>query len=82
MTTRAKLDGMAALISKRLDHPHYIESWHGQGKRLVREFGPGSDDVSPILPAGELERWMVAYLAGMDAARDVQGLKDRVASLA
>lgn len=66
MTPRAELDGLAEMISRAVGEPHAIGYAYGR-PRLER--AGGSVDVSPRLPAGELARWMRAFLAGVDAGR-------------
>jgi hypothetical protein len=66
-TTRADLDGLAAMIDKALDLPpgtHSVDYAYGR-PRLTRN--GGSVDVSPRLSTGPLADWMRAYFAGITA---------------
>jgi hypothetical protein len=68
MTTRKELEHLAEMIDRRLSLPegtHDVEYAYGR-PRLVSN--GGSKDVSPRLPAGQLEDWMRAYLGGIEAA--------------
>lgn len=69
-TTIDQLRNLAVSIDHALDLPrgtHEINRAYGQ-PRLLRD--GGSVEVSPRLPAGQLELWMRAYLAGIWKAQE------------
>lgn len=68
-TTRAELDWLVRRINALDPGRDYAVQYAYGRPRLMRD--EGSVDVSPRLPAGELARWMQAYIAGIEAARGV-----------
>ena len=69
-TTANDLDHLAEFINIILELPErtYEIGW-AYGRPRLEQNG-GSVDVSPRLPKPQLEQWMEAYIAGIDAGRN------------
>jgi hypothetical protein len=66
-TTRTELHQLAIVINTALETPdEYFVQWGYGQPRLFR--AGGGVEVSPRLPAGELVRWMNAFIDGIVAA--------------
>jgi len=65
-TTRTELDALARIMGRADGQTYAVHYAYGQPR--VERAG-GSVDVSPRLPAGELARWMRAYISGQDSIR-------------
>ena len=68
-TTSKDLDQCATVINNRLStDTYYVQYAYGRPRLQQRILpGTGERDVSPRLPAGQLEMWMWAFIAGMEA---------------
>lgn len=79
-TKRVELDALAGLIAAAIEDPSVcIEYAYGSPRVSSRR---GSVDLSPRLTAGELARWMRAYLQGIDNYRAVARHRAEDAALA
>lgn len=64
---RQRLDRLAERISERTGQEFFI-GWDYDRPRLHRSVGESSRvDVSPRLDPRDMERWLWAFLEGMDA---------------